>query len=237
MRCQKYVAVLLVVAFLLSACGVKNDSKSKDSSSEIDITQAESQVSGSSESESAEDGNNPSGEKNLDEVFFDRPINDEKLVNYKTRVRELLSEEYAYSEDEIVEEYYGSFDSDDSSSDRGLIFLEKEKPLALLYVSFYDGGVEVLDSWQYNLQDNEGEGSSWNSCRINGMINGMRGAADYETLLEERYGGKDNKTPYIGTATRGMASLTLSHLVIFGFIALGNFIYFYDKRKKKRGAR
>ncbi len=172
MRCQKYVAVLLVVAFLLSACGVKNDSKSKDSSSEIDITQAESQVSGSSEFATAEYDNNPLGEKNLDDVFFDRPINDEKLVNYKKRVRELLSEEYAYSEDEIVEEYYGSFDSDDSSSDRGLIFLEKEKPLALLYVSFYDSGVEVLDSWQYNLQDNEGEGSSWNSCRINGMING-----------------------------------------------------------------
>ncbi len=73
--------------------------------------------------------------------------------------------------------------------------------------------------------------------QINGMINGMRGSADYETLLEEKYGGKGNKTPYIGTATRGMASLTLSHLVIFGFIALGNFIYFYDKRKKKRGAR
>jgi len=58
-----------------------------------------------------------------------------------------------------------------------------------------------------------------------GYLNGLRGAAEYEKLVG-----------YRGSATAGMASLTLSHLVILGFIVLGNIIYIYErKQRRKRG--
>lgn len=68
--------------------------------------------------------------------------------------------------------------------------------------------------------------------QINGMMMGLRGAAEYEKLLYEKYGNESDK----GTAYAGMASLTLSHLAIIGFIILGNVIYFTEQRKKRKGA-
>jgi len=65
--------------------------------------------------------------------------------------------------------------------------------------------------------------------QINGMVNGLRGAAEYELLLSRKYNNPGDK----GTAFAGMASLTLSHVTIIGFIILGNLIHFAEQRRKK----
>jgi len=58
--------------------------------------------------------------------------------------------------------------------------------------------------------------------QLTGMLFGLKGAAEYENLREDK-----------GIANQGMASLTLSHLVMFLFIIIGNIIYFYEKKNKK----
>lgn len=58
--------------------------------------------------------------------------------------------------------------------------------------------------------------------QLKGMLFGLKGAAEYEKLRNDK-----------GAANRGMASLTLAHLVMFLFIGIGNFIYIYESRKKK----
>jgi hypothetical protein len=63
--------------------------------------------------------------------------------------------------------------------------------------------------------------------QITGMSNGLRGAAEYERLVSDKY-----EQNYYGTATKGMSSLTFSHIVIFGFVIMGNIVYFMEKRKR-----
>ncbi len=53
------------------------------------------------------------------------------------------------------------------------------------------------------------------SGQMNGLIGGLAGAAEYESLI---------KTP--GSATDGMRPQSIVHLVIIAFIILGNTIYF-----------
>ncbi|MFZ2958509.1 MAG: hypothetical protein WA705_16600 [Candidatus Ozemobacteraceae bacterium] len=52
-----------------------------------------------------------------------------------------------------------------------------------------------------------------------GMIGGMPGAAEYETLIGMP-----------GTATAGMDSQSMCHLVIIGFILLGNLVFLAERR-------
>ncbi len=54
-----------------------------------------------------------------------------------------------------------------------------------------------------------------------GLIGGMKGSAEYERLVG---------TP--GLATTGMDSQSIAHLLIIGFVILGNIIYWAEKRKK-----
>lgn len=56
------------------------------------------------------------------------------------------------------------------------------------------------------------------------LIGGMRGAAEYESLMGQ-----------VGLGTRGLNVLTVGHVVIVLAITLGNLIYF--KTRKKKGAR
>jgi hypothetical protein len=59
------------------------------------------------------------------------------------------------------------------------------------------------------------------SGQLVGLIGGMKGAAEYEGLVGRR-----------GLATVGMDSQSISHLLIIGFVVLGNIIYWLEKRKK-----
>ena len=55
-----------------------------------------------------------------------------------------------------------------------------------------------------------------------GLIGGMKGAAEYETLVKQP-----------GLATVGMDAQSIAHMLIIGFIVLGNVIYWFEKRRKK----
>jgi len=61
------------------------------------------------------------------------------------------------------------------------------------------------------------------SGQLVGLLGGMKGAAEYEKLL---------KRP--GTAERGMDAQSVSHVVVFLFILIGNIAFFSLKKAKKR---
>jgi hypothetical protein len=62
-----------------------------------------------------------------------------------------------------------------------------------------------------------------NSKQIIGLIGGMKGAAEYEKLIENR-----------GTATVGMASQSIAHIAIILLIIVANICYFSMRRKEKQ---
>ena len=62
------------------------------------------------------------------------------------------------------------------------------------------------------------------SGQMNGLIGGLAGAAEYEKLVDTA-----------GSATAGMTSQSMVHLVIILFIALGNLVYFLYGRSARRG--
>ncbi|MCS7258068.1 MAG: hypothetical protein NZ601_01650 [candidate division WOR-3 bacterium] len=67
-----------------------------------------------------------------------------------------------------------------------------------------------------------------NSGQVTGMMSGMKGAAEYEQLVEERcrfYGRRK--------ATDAMASQTAAHIWIMVTIIIGNISYFILKRRQK----
>jgi len=62
------------------------------------------------------------------------------------------------------------------------------------------------------------------SGQIKGLMGGLRGAAEYESLIHH---------PGIGIL--GMPAQSASHLLIIAFILLGNIGYFWGRRKKSAG--
>ncbi len=61
------------------------------------------------------------------------------------------------------------------------------------------------------------------SGQIEGLIGGLKGAAEYETLIGQP-----------GLGTRGMPAQQWGHLLVIGFIVLGNLGYYFTKGKRKR---
>ena len=59
-----------------------------------------------------------------------------------------------------------------------------------------------------------------NSNQIIGLIGGMKGAAEYEKLIEAR-----------GTATAGMDSQSIAHILIIVLIIVANISYFAVRKK------
>ena len=57
--------------------------------------------------------------------------------------------------------------------------------------------------------------------QFSGILGGMKGAAEYEQLVEERYGTKAG-----GARARGWAPSRPAHLAIMAFVILGNMAYF-----------
>jgi len=60
-----------------------------------------------------------------------------------------------------------------------------------------------------------------------GFLGGLKGAADYETMVRAEL---DDAPP--GTATPGMAAQSVAHLVIMLFIIIGNIAYLSEKKRK-----
>ncbi|NPB03230.1 MAG: hypothetical protein GXO39_02300 [Thermotogae bacterium] len=63
----------------------------------------------------------------------------------------------------------------------------------------------------------------YQSGQIEGIIGGLKGAADYEYLIK-----------HPGMATTGMLAQTGGHLVILLFIIIGNILYFFGPRERRR---
>lgn len=61
------------------------------------------------------------------------------------------------------------------------------------------------------------------SGQMTGLLGGMKGAAEYEKLLGKK-----------GTATRGMDSQSLVHLLVIFFVVVGNIGYFASRKKEKK---
>lgn len=61
------------------------------------------------------------------------------------------------------------------------------------------------------------------SKQMTGLLGGMKGAAEYEKQLG-----------ILGTATRGMNSQSMVHLLIIFFVLVGNIGYFFSRRDKRK---
>jgi hypothetical protein len=59
------------------------------------------------------------------------------------------------------------------------------------------------------------------SHQVVGMVAGLKGAAEYEKLI---------KKP--GRASRGMDAQSIAHIVMIGFIVVGNLAYFLGRGRK-----
>jgi hypothetical protein len=61
------------------------------------------------------------------------------------------------------------------------------------------------------------------SGQIQGILGGMPGAAEYESLIGQA-----------GIGTSGMDAQSVAHLVIVGFIIFGNISFFVERRRSKK---
>lgn len=69
--------------------------------------------------------------------------------------------------------------------------------------------------------------------QLHGMLGAIKGAAEYEKLVIDRYGGPSPDPKYL-EALRRMGPQLVAHLLIIGLIVVANVLYFAEKR---RGAR
>ena len=61
------------------------------------------------------------------------------------------------------------------------------------------------------------------SGQLIGLMGGMRGAAEYEVLVD-----------HPGSASIGMSAQSLAHFLIVGFILIGNIAYFLTRKKEEK---
>jgi len=66
----------------------------------------------------------------------------------------------------------------------------------------------------------------YESKQFSGMLGGMKGAAEYEYMIEQKYrvGGRQR-------AMEGMGAQSVGHLVIMAFVIIGNIGYFLTRRR------
>jgi hypothetical protein len=68
------------------------------------------------------------------------------------------------------------------------------------------------------------------SEQLTGMLEGMKGAAEYEQLIAEKFPYDDGRR----MATEGMSSQSATHVAIIIMILIGNFCYFMQRRVENR---
>lgn len=69
------------------------------------------------------------------------------------------------------------------------------------------------------------------SGQLTGMLEGMKGAAEYEQLIIEYFPQDDGRK----MASEGMSSQSATHIAIILMILIGNICYFMQRRHEKRG--
>jgi hypothetical protein len=69
------------------------------------------------------------------------------------------------------------------------------------------------------------------SNQMIGLLGGLKGASEYEQLVKDHFPQTRTLSAY---ASRGMDVQTVVHLIIVGFIILGNIFFILEKREKRR---
>jgi len=69
--------------------------------------------------------------------------------------------------------------------------------------------------------------------QLNGLLGAIKGAAEYEQLVLNRYGGP-NPNPKYMEGLRRMAPQLVGHLLIIGLIIVANVLYFTDPARGRR---
>ena len=72
-----------------------------------------------------------------------------------------------------------------------------------------------------------------NSGQFTGMLAGMKGAAEYEELVEQKMIAEGKDWGLRRRATEAMSSQTAAHLAIMFFIIVGNVAFFATRRRKQ----
>jgi hypothetical protein len=66
-----------------------------------------------------------------------------------------------------------------------------------------------------------------------GLLGGIKGAAEYEKLVNDKYGG-EHPAPKYKEAIRRMGPQLFAHLLMIGLIVAGNVVYFTQRRRGGR---
>ena len=65
------------------------------------------------------------------------------------------------------------------------------------------------------------------------MLGAIKGAAEYEKLVMDAYGGPEPDPKYL-EGLRRMGPQLVAHLLIIGLILVANVLYFTEKREARR---
>lgn len=68
--------------------------------------------------------------------------------------------------------------------------------------------------------------------QLRGLLGAIKGAAEYESLVVERYLGDDPDHKYL-EGKRRMGPQLVAHLLMIGLIVVGNLIFFRQRRRKR----
>tara|TARA_B100000073_G_scaffold209260_2_gene173614 strand:- start:2425 stop:3300 length:876 start_codon:yes stop_codon:yes gene_type:complete len=69
--------------------------------------------------------------------------------------------------------------------------------------------------------------------QLPGLLGAIKGAAEYEKLVIDKYGGLDPEPKYL-EAKRRMGPQMVAHILIIILIILANYVYFVEKKKEAR---
>jgi hypothetical protein len=84
-------------------------------------------------------------------------------------------------------------------------------------------GVTAVSATQYYPYLDTGQ--------LNGLIGGLKGAAEYEKLVDEKYGTGAGKAPLIGKGMKGMGSQSVVHALIIVLVVVTNIFYLIQRKK------
>ncbi|MHC5004311.1 MAG: hypothetical protein ACYTJ0_14445, partial [Planctomycetota bacterium] len=69
--------------------------------------------------------------------------------------------------------------------------------------------------------------------QLPGLLGAIKGAAEYEALVVEKYGG-DKPDPRYLEGLRRMGPQLVAHLLMIALIIAGNIIFFFERRRERR---
>jgi hypothetical protein len=68
--------------------------------------------------------------------------------------------------------------------------------------------------------------------QLPGLLVAIKGAGEYEKLVNEKYSGPNPPPKYL-EADRRMGPQLVAHLLMIGLIVMGNTVYFLKRRQRR----